>query len=184
MSRIVYFLPGFAGQLGKGLGQGLLDRGCEVTGRETRGTFKSLNFKEQIDTIAEDLTNHFWRDDSYVLANSFGAYLFLHAQAQMQAYVGNLLLLSPIVGDFINEQVNMGFVPPFPGKLLQLAEAGKFPKPLKCQIHVGTEDWQSVPANVVKFSELVGLKVCLVGGAGHTLGKDYVGRLLDEWLAY
>ena len=182
MRKIVYYLPGFGGQLGTGLGQGLLSRGCEVTGRETRGTFKELTFQQQVDAIAEDLQQHFWQEDSYVIANSFGAYLFLHAQAQMPPYIGNLLLLSPIVGDFRNEQVNMGFVPPFPEKLLQLAEAGEFPKPLKCQIHVGTEDWQSVPANVAKFAALVGIEVKLVQGAGHMLGKDYVGALLDEWL--
>ena len=181
MAKTVYYLPGFGGQLSSGLGQGLLSRGCEVTGRETRGDFKELKFKEQVDTVAEDLAKYFWHDDSYVIANSFGAYLFLHAQAKLPAYVGNLLLLSPIVGDFRNEQVNMGFVPPFPERLLQLAEAGEFPKPLKCQIHVGTEDWQSVPANVVKFAELVGLEVTLIQGAGHMLGKDYVGAVLDQW---
>jgi pimeloyl-ACP methyl ester carboxylesterase len=182
MTKTVYYLPGFGGQLGSGLGQGLLSRGCEVTGRETRGEFKELTFKDQVNTVSEDLAQHFWHNDSYVIANSFGAYLFLHAQAQLPPYVGNLLLLSPIVGDFRNEQVNMGFVPPFPEKLIQLAEAGVFPKPLKCQIHVGTEDWQSVPANVVKFAELVGLEVKLVQGAGHMLGKDYVGGVLDSWL--
>ena len=182
MRKIVYYLPGFGGQLGTGLGQGLLSRGCEVTGRETRGTFKELTFRQQVDAIAEDLQQHFWQEDSYVIANSFGAYLFLHAQAQMQPYVGNLLLLSPIVGDFRNEQVKMGFVPPFPERLLELAKSGKFSKPNKCQIHVGTEDWQSVPENVVKFAELVGVDVTLVDGAGHVLGKNYVDDLLDQWL--
>ncbi len=182
MSKTVYYLPGFGGQLGSGLGQGLLSRGFEVTGRETRGDFKQLPFKQQVETVADDIQQHFWDKDAFVVANSFGAYLFLHAQSVMAPYVGNLLLLSPIVGDFRNEQVNMGFVPPFPEKLLQLAEAGEFPKPLKCQIHVGTEDWQSVPANVAKFAALVGIEVKLVQGAGHMLGKDYVGALLDEWL--
>ncbi len=182
MRKVVYYLPGFGGQLGTGLGQGLLNRGCEVTGRETRGTFKELTFQQQVDAIAEDLQQHFWHEDSYVIANSFGAYLFLHAQAQMQPYVGNLLLLSPIVGDFRNEQVNMGFVPPFPERLLELAEGGKFSKPNKCQIHVGTEDWQSVPVNVLKFADFVGIEVFLVQGAGHTLGIDYVSGILDKWL--
>lgn len=182
MSKTVYYLPGFGGQLGSGLGQGLLSRGFEVTGRETRGDFKQLNFKQQVETVAEDIQQHFWDKGEFVVANSFGAYLFLHAQAQMQPYVGNLLLLSPIVGDFRNEQVNMGFVPPLPDKLMKLAEAGEFPKPLNCQIHVGTEDWQSVPANVAKFSELIGVDVKLVQGAGHMLGKDYVGDLLNKWL--
>jgi len=182
MSKTVYYLPGFGGQLGSGLGQGLLSRGCEVTGRETRGDFKQLPFKQQVETVAADIQQHFWDKDAFVVANSFGAYLFLHAQSVMAPYVGNSLLLSPIVGDFRNEQVNMGFVPPFPNKLLQLAEAGEFPKPLKCQIHVGTEDWQSVPANVEKFAALVGIDVKLVQGSGHMLGEEYVGGVLDRWL--
>lgn len=183
MSKTVYYLPGFGGQLGSGLGQGLLSRGCEVTGRETRGDFKQLTFKQQVETVAEDIQQHFWDKDAFVVANSFGAYLFLHAQTVMPSYVGNLLLLSPIVGDFRNEQVNMGFVPPLPDKLMKLAETGEFPKPQNCEIHVGTEDWQSVPANVVKFADLVGVEVKLVEGAGHMLGKDYVGAILNRWLS-
>lgn len=39
----VYYLPGARGQLGAGLGQALLDRGCSITGRETRGEFDPAN---------------------------------------------------------------------------------------------------------------------------------------------
>jgi hypothetical protein len=35
-----------------------------------------------------------------VVAVSFGAYLFLHAQTQLPAYPGQVLLLSPILGEF------------------------------------------------------------------------------------
>jgi uncharacterized protein len=37
-----------------------------------------------------------------VVCNSFGAYLFLRAQAGMSPFPGHLLLLSPIVGNFVN----------------------------------------------------------------------------------
>lgn len=40
--QTVYYLPGFGGQLATGLGQGLMDRGFDVTGRETRGDFRDL----------------------------------------------------------------------------------------------------------------------------------------------
>ena len=40
--RTVYYLPGHGGQLATGLGQGLMDRGFHVAGRETRGDFRSL----------------------------------------------------------------------------------------------------------------------------------------------
>jgi transposase InsO family protein len=35
----VYYLPGYGGQLATGLGQGLIDRGFHVAGRETRDDF-------------------------------------------------------------------------------------------------------------------------------------------------
>jgi hypothetical protein len=50
--------------LGSGLGQGLLSRGYDVTGRETTGEFRDLEFQSQIDAIAEDLRANFWYEDS------------------------------------------------------------------------------------------------------------------------
>ena len=88
MKNTIYYLPGMGGHLGSGLGQGLLSRGYDVTGRETTGEFRDLKFQSQIDAIAEDLRSNFWYEDSKVIANSFGAYLFLHAQMQLEPYIG------------------------------------------------------------------------------------------------
>lgn len=178
----VYYLPGFGGQLHTGLGAGLTSRGFQVAGRETRDEFKQLPFQQQIDTVANDLKEHFWSDESLVVVNSFGGYLFLHAQAQLPPYPGKVLLLSPIVGDFQNEDIRMGFVPPRAEVLLELAQAGRFPCPLQAEIYVGSEDWQSHPTNVTAFGEAVGIPVEVVPGGGHMLGKEYVGNLLDCWL--
>jgi alpha-beta hydrolase superfamily lysophospholipase len=182
MSKSVYYLTGMGGRLDSGLGQGLLSRGLEISGRELVGEFRKLDFQDQIDHIVEDLQSNFWHEDSHVIANSFGAYLFLHAQAQLPPYLGNLILLSPIVGEFGNEVTHMNFIPPRAEKLRQLAEAGTLPVPKQCEIHVGAEDWQSNPANVTALGELLGLDVTVVPNAGHMLPKDYVGALLDKWL--
>ena len=48
------------GRIDTGLGKGILDRGFEVVGRETRGDFKNLPFQGQIDAVAADLQEHFW----------------------------------------------------------------------------------------------------------------------------
>lgn len=117
-----------------------------------------------------------------MVCNSFGAYLFLHAQAQMDAFIGRVLLLSPIVGEFTNEQAHLSFSPPRPTRLKVLAEAGQFKVPAHCEIHVGEEDWQSIPANVQAFGGLTGIPVTVVPQGGHDLGKEYVGPLLDRWL--
>ena len=170
------------GRLDSGLGQGLLSRGCEISGRELVGEFRKLDFQEQIDHIVEDLRDNFWHEDARVIANSFGAYLFLHAQTQMPAYLGRLILLSPIVGEFANEETQMNFIPPRADKLLELARAGRFPVPKQCQVHVGSEDWQSNPVNVTTFGSMLGIPVTVVPNAGHMLPKEYVGDLLDKWL--
>jgi alpha-beta hydrolase superfamily lysophospholipase len=182
MNRTAYYLPGAGGQITTGLGEGLTSRGWAAQGRETIGDFRKLPFQEQVDTIAEDLRQMFWREDAHVVAVSFGAYLFLHAQAQLPPFPGNVLLLSPIVGQFSSEEIGLGFIPPRADKLKKLADGDQFPTPLNCQIHVGSEDWQSNPENVLEFSNRLGIPVTVVPGLGHQLGKEYVGSVLDRWL--
>jgi hypothetical protein len=182
-SETVYYLPGHGGLISTGLGQALLERGYDVTGRETVGEFKDVGFTRQVEIVANDLKEYFWREDAKVIANSFGAYLFLHAQALVgEPYIGQVVLLSPIVGEFANDDQArpMNFIPPYAERLLELAQSGKFPVPLQCEIHVGTEDWQSCP-NAKAFGEMVGVKVNLVAGAGHMLPREYVGELLNKW---
>ena len=107
----------------------------------------------------------------------------MHAQALIgEPYIGNVILLAPIVGEFVDDDQArpMNFIPPQAEKLLELATAGKFTRPINCEIHVGTEDWQSCP-NAKAFGEMVGVKVNLVHGAGHMLPREYVGDLLNLW---
>lgn len=182
MNKSVYYLTGMGGRLDTGLGQGLLSRGFEIAGRELVDEFRKLDFQQQVDLVVSDLKSNFWREDARVIANSFGAYLFLHSQAQMEPYIGQVILLSPIVGEFSNEDTRMNFIPPRADKLQQLAEADSFPIPKHCQVHVGSEDWQSNPANVSAFGSMLGIPVTVVPNAGHMLPKEYVANLLDRWL--
>ena len=182
LNRTAYYLPGAGGYISTGLGEGLLSRGWAAKGRETIGEFRKWSFQKQVDAIADDLRAMFWREDAHVVAVSFGAYLFLHAQAQLPPYVGKVLLLSPIVGQFSSEEIGLGFIPPRADKLRELAESNQYPVPLNCQIHVGSEDWQSNPENVLEFAARLGITATVVPGLGHQLGKEYVGGILDNWL--
>ena len=93
-----------------------------------------------------------------------------------------MLLLSPILGQFSNEVVGIGFVPPRAAMLRQLIEEGKYPVPAHCEIHVGSEDWQSNPEAVAEFGAKTGISYTVASGLGHQLGVAYVGPLLDRWL--
>ena len=182
MSEIVYYLPGRGGRLNTGLGQGLMDRGFDVSGRETREQFRDLPFLEQVHLIANDLQNYFWTPESKVIANSFGAYLLLNALPQMPPYVGRVLLLSPIIGTFEDEGTARTFEPPYPKRLEGLMAEGKISRPVNCEIHTGSDDWQSSPRGVTSFFSQLDIKVTIAEGRGHMLGEDYVGSLLDRWL--
>lgn len=183
MRSSIYYLPGHGGSLTNGLGQALTNRGFEVTGRETIGEFRRLRFSEQLEIVADDLQSAFWKPEARVIANSFGAYLFLNAQRLLPPYVGRVLLLSPIIGDFSNETIRMGFVPPHAGKLMELAETGKYTPPTQCEIHVGAQDWQSDPETVKRWAGMLQIPTTVVPNSGHALDKAYVSSLLDRWLA-
>jgi hypothetical protein len=79
-------------------------------------------------------------------------------------------------------EARTSFSPPRPTRLKDLAEAGQFSVPRVCEMHVGEDDWQSIPANVQALGRLTGISVIVVPGGDHDLGKDYVGPLLDQWL--
>jgi hypothetical protein len=100
----------------------------------------------------------------------------------MAPFPGSVLLLSPILGEFRDDSTSRGFIPPRAGLLMRRAKEGKFPTPKKCEIHVGSEDWQSHPDNVKAFGDATGIPVTVVPGGGHMLGKGYVGRILDRWV--
>ena len=80
MGKSIYYLPGHGGHIHTGLGEELTRRGLNVVGRETVGEFRRLPFQEQIELVADDLKTLFWREGDQVICNSFGCYLFLHAQ--------------------------------------------------------------------------------------------------------
>lgn len=182
MSNVVYYLPGASGRLETGLGEGITSRGFEVWGRATVGEFKKLSFQDQVDIIAGDLQGLLWHPQARVVANSYGGYLFLHAQLQMPSYIGRVLLLSPILGAFENEERGQYFVPPRAERIKNSVNKGTFSTPRNAEIHVGSEDWQSIPSEVTQFGRNTGIPVTVAEGLGHMLGADYVGKVLDHWL--
>ncbi len=182
MQKTIYYLPGRGGRLTSGLGMALKERGYSVFGREISGAFQKLSFTDQVNVVASDLLTDFCNDDSLLVANSFGAYFFLHAQAQTLPFKGKVLLLSPIVGESSREETLANFIPPRADELQKVFMSGNYPAPRRCEIHVGSEDWQSGPANVLKIASSIGANFYIVSGVGHELGKEYVARVLDSWL--
>lgn len=180
-NKSIYLLPGKGGRLDKGLGAELLSRGFSVIGRELVDEFRALAFGEQVAVVANDLKSTLRHEDALVIANSYGAYLFLHAQAELPPYVGRVLLLSPIVGEASNEATMTFFVPPGARRLQEKIAGGTFPAPTRCEIHVGELDWQCNREQLEALRKR-NIPVFFVPNNGHLLDRDYVAELLDAWL--
>ena len=71
--------------------------------------------------------------------------------------------------------------PPRVKRLFELASSGSYPRLKQFEIHVGSEDWQSNPQNVIAFADLLDIAVSVVQGDGHSLSKQYVSAQLDRW---
>ncbi len=127
-----------------------------------------------------------WSDefalDSDKCPESGQVYLFLHAQSKIPSYIGKVLLLSPIIGDFTNNDGLRMFSPPRSGILQKLVSEGTYKAPRRCEIHVGSDDWQSEPGSVGELADLLKIPVHIVESNGHMLDKAYVKNLLDQWL--
>ena len=181
-ARDVYYLPGRGGRIDTGLGLEIQSRGLSVFGRDMSGGFQRLRFSDQIRVIADDLKAAFWTKETLVVANSFGAYLYLHAQTLLDPFPGKVLLLSPIIGATIAPGSGPRFSPPHADRLFQLAQSGEFTTPVTCEIHVGELDWQCQPDKLQTFGRLAGIAVTVVPNGGHLLNHIYVSDLLDRWL--
>ena len=181
--KSIYLLPGRGGRLTAGLGLALKGRGYHLSGRETLGDFAKLPLHMQAQAIADDLQGEFWDGSAQVIANSYGAYLFLFAQSLMPAFPGKVLLLSPIIGAATNTSIgNVGFAPPYAARLMDLAMSRELVVPEHSEIHVGANDWQCPAERLSEFGRLTGVPVTIVSGSGHMLDHGYVGALLDQWL--
>ena len=166
-----------------GLGLVLKARGYHLSGRETLSDFAKLPLHMQAQAIADDLQGEFWDGSAQVIANSYGAYLFLFAQSLMSAFPGKVLLLSPVIGAVTGSSIGKaGFAPPYADRLMALARLGGLVVPEHCEIHIGANDWQCPAERLSEFGRMTGLPVTIVSGSGHMLDHNYVQTLLDQWL--
>jgi len=178
----VYLLPGRGNRLSD-LGAMIASRGGAVRGRELRGPFARLRFPEQLELIATDLGSDHWHDRARLVGHSFGAYLLLHALAGMPPFPGRILLLSPALGAAIDRRHLAASFPPRSGRLLGLAEAHRYPLPARLEIHTGQEDTGCDPRLAGTLAELLGARLHLVAGQGHSLASAYVESALTAFLA-
>ena len=178
----IYLIPGRGDKLNDLIGSSLAKMGFEVYGREILSDFAHLHFPQQLQIIKNDIKSLFWRENSNLIGDSYGAYLLLHALVELTAFPGRILLLSPVLGEAIDKQNLFLSRPPRAKKLLQLAQSQKFPLPKYLEIHTGAEDKGCDPILAQKISSLItNSKIFIIKGEGHRLNKTYINSVIKKF---
>lgn len=158
-----------------GIGQEVLKAGYDATGLDLEDDFLNLKFSEQV-AQAKQFIESGWDRCPLLIGKSYGAYLVLHALADLPSYPGAVLLFSPVIGMTVMKS-EKGFMlsrPPRANFLLPLAESGSYPAPASFEIHTGAEDPICDPELAVRFGGAVeGCQVVVVPDSGHRLPPEY-----------
>ena len=174
----IYLLPGRTGRVDGFIGTTLINLGYDVIGHNIDDSFQKLRFSQQIEIVKNDLKNDFFNKESKIVASSYGAYLFLHAILEMQEFKGKALLFSPILGKSRLRANKPIVYPPRARKLVEY----KFPM-IEIEVHTGVDDEICDP-NLAEeiFNEMEKSKLVLVPNASHQLDREYIVRVLEDFL--
>ena len=165
----IYYLPGRGGRFNGGLGAFLSELGS-VVGRELSGDFAKLSFAEQVEQVRLDLSGQ----DYFVVANSFGCYLFLNAVIEMGGYGGRALLLSPVLGEAENPETGMIYCPPRATRLMDALRESASAFESDVRVLVGSEDWQCNREALGLLKALQSVVVEEIEGEGHQLKLEII----------
>lgn len=181
-SKKIYLLPGRGGRVDGFIGKILKDFSYEVEGHNLDDTFQKMRFSEQIKIIKKDLENHFSNKESKVIANSYGAYLFLHAILEMNDFQGKALLFSPMLGRSKIAENRPIVSPPRAKKLLKYKKDNNFPN-INLEVHTGVNDEICDPQLAKDiFKEIPNCKLQLIPNASHRLDGEYIKRVISDFL--
>lgn len=179
--RVIY-ITGRGGDANKGLGAYLKTLDTNRIGLSMNSQFLKLDFQNQVDVVSK-LIGEFDSSNTRIIANSYGAYLCLHALIDAPSYLSHFLLLSPAIGAALNEQTLAYSRMPGCQKYNFAVAEERLTKPASLAIYIGDKDDGYDPQ---LFSDLCSaLDVgphYVVEGQGHSLGNIFVQKLVSQFL--
>ena len=176
--RLIY-ITGRTGDANQGLGAYLKELDPNRIGLSVNNTFLNLDFVEQV-SVVKKLITEFDGPTTAIIANSYGAYLVLHALISAPVYQCKVLLLSPALGGLMDKKAMVYARQPSTNKFEQTLNAGAITKPSHLEFHIGEHDGGYDPARV---AGLLGADVLnVIPGQGHMLDKTTVAQIVRGFL--
>ncbi len=179
MDKKLRYITGRGGSAQGGLSTYLATLSSDYCALAIDQEFLAHNFEEQVVT-----TRQFCRtENSYVIANSYGAYLLLQSlidQPPMSAYV---LLLSPVLGRAMDPEQMLLSRPPRESTLHQAIEEKRLGVPRNLSIVTGKEDEICDCNLATHFAAKLGAHISILEGEGHMITSNVVATTVREFIS-
>ena len=175
MRKTVY-LSGRGGNAYEGLGGYIESQSDLYVGLSMNSLFLKQDFHKQIQDIRRVLKQCHEFD---VVANSYGAYLLLHALIGFDHNLASVKLLSPVLGKGLSKDKMFSSRPPSVKVLMNSLEEQTLNCPNKTLIYIGDQDAGYCPELTQHYSNYLGEdKVFVLTGEQHNLAKSTVRTIL------
>ena len=181
MQKSICYITGRGGSIRSGLGEYLALKTDKLYGLDVSHEFLTREFTQQVAEIAQALRKARVLS-STVIANSYGAYLVLHALLSRKIEISNLVLISPILGSCYSG--NRFFKPPFSQHLNTLMSETASNLPRRTTIIWGAED-ESIDQNGIKklTSQCNDIHLIEIDKQEHHIDKQILAETLDRILS-
>ena len=173
--QLVIYITGRGGDANSGLGGWIKDQCPDRIGLSINNKFLALDYERQALTVV-NLVREFDSPDTFIVANSYGAYLLLQALLVLGSLESHMILLSPVMGRGMLKSAMFMSRPPSEHKIIEAEEQGDVLSGMRVAVHVGEYD-DSV--NICDISKRLGIvDVYVVPKAGHDLPREYVQKII------
>jgi hypothetical protein len=175
MRKTVY-VTGRGGNAYEGLGGYVESQSDKYVGLSMSPAFLKQDFQAQIQDIRQVLGQCQGFD---AVANSYGAYLLLHALIGFEHELASVKLLSPVLGKGLSKDKMFSSRPPSVKALMNSLETRSLNFPEKTFIYIGDEDVGYCPELTQHYIDYLGEdKVFVLTGERHNLNKSTVRAIL------
>ena len=140
--------------------------------------FLQLDLDNQIGRVREFSS----QGNSYVVANSYGAYLFLLSLIDQPASSINVLLLSPVLGRAMSEKRMLFSRPPREATLKRAIQDGRLGMPAHLQIVTGAKDEICDPELAIRVGDQLNIDVSVLADESHMLEHTSVSLAVERFL--
>ena len=180
----VLYLSGRGGELDHGLGRHLQSRATEFGGVAFNDATLSHSFGDQI-TAVQQLLHDSACDNTYLIANSYGCYVLLHALIdQPLMTTTKVLLLSPLLGRTHLRAQGFSSRPPRLKRLDAALNQGLIIKPHYLALIAGADDPICEPAELQNIAGLLQADHWkILPKQGHMIDHDVMNTVLTEFFA-